>query len=50
MDGFSGGSTFSMIGEVGSFEVVFDGIIVRAGNGSLYVVDADFLMRIVEDS
>lgn len=50
MDGFSGGSVFSMIGDIGSFEVVFDGIIVRAGQGFLYIIDADYLGRVAEAS
>jgi hypothetical protein len=50
MDGLSGGSIFSMKGDAGDFEVVFDGIVVRAGQGHIHIVDADYLMRVVEDS
>lgn len=48
MDGFSGGAVFSMVGDVGSFEVIFDGVIVRAGGGYMHIIDADYLSSVAE--
>ncbi|WMT86577.1 hypothetical protein NO932_17010 [Pelagibacterium sp. 26DY04] len=44
VDGMSGGAVFSLIGDLGSFEIVLDGIIVRGGSGHLYVVDSSYLV------
>jgi hypothetical protein len=47
LDGYSGGAVFSLVGELGSFEMKFDGIIVRAGSDAIFVVDADYLMEVL---
>jgi len=45
MDGFSGGAAFSLIGSLDSgLRVALDGIIVMAGSGYAYVVDANYLV------
>ncbi len=44
VDGLSGGAVFSLVGERHDWRVVLDGIIVRAGAGRLYAVDADYLL------
>jgi len=44
VDGLSGGAVFSLVGERKNWRVVLDGIIVRAGAGHLYVIDADYLI------
>jgi hypothetical protein len=43
LDGFSGGAVFSIVGEVDEMEAVLDGIIVRAGAGSIYAVGSQFI-------
>lgn len=47
MDGYSGGAVFSMIGDVGNYEIVFDGIVVRAGESDVYIIDADYLVTVL---
>lgn len=47
VDGFSGGAVFSLMGDKADYELVLDGLIVRAGNGNLHIVDSDFLMHMV---
>ena len=44
-DGLSGGAVFSLVGNFGNYEMVFDGVIVRAGGNYVYVVDADFIVK-----
>jgi hypothetical protein len=45
VDGFSGGAIFSLFeGGAEMAKVRFDGIVTRAGNGFVYVVDANFLL------
>jgi hypothetical protein len=43
MDGFSGGAVFSLIGNLDDLQIVLDGIVVRAGQKDIYVVDSNFL-------
>lgn len=43
LDGFSGGAVFSIVGEIDNMEAVLDGVIVRAGNGSIYAVSSQFI-------
>jgi len=50
VDGFSGGAMFSMIGDVGSYEIVLDGIVVRGGNGFAHIVDVDYLIVALSSS
>ena len=38
---------FSLIGNPESPEIVLDGIIVRVGAGSVYAVDADYLVEVM---
>jgi hypothetical protein len=45
VDGFSGGAAFSLIESPIGWQIVLDGIIVRAGNGYLHIVDSTFLCR-----
>ena len=46
VNGFSGGAAFSLLGDADcGWSVVFDGVIVRGGNGYLYVVGADYIAR-----
>ena len=45
MDGFSGGAVFSFFDGENGWEIVFDGIIVRAGNGVAHIVDASFILQ-----
>ena len=47
MDGYSGGAVFSLIGDLGNFELVLDGIIVRGGSEHIHIVDADYLVQII---
>ncbi len=47
MDGYSGGAVFSVIGELGEYEIVFDGIVVRAGPSDVYIIDADYLLTVL---
>ena len=49
VDGYSGGAMFSLIGDVNSFEIVLDGIIVRAGAQHVYVVDVDYLVKLLSE-
>jgi len=46
-DGLSGGAVFSLIGEIGDYEIMFDGIIVRGGRNHIHIVDADFLVSML---
>jgi hypothetical protein len=48
VDGFSGGAIFSLVGDTQEFEIVLDGIILRAGNGSVHSIDASFLVLAIE--
>ncbi len=48
LDGLSGGAVFSLVGELENFEIVFDGLIVRAGNGNAYVIDSSFLLQMAK--
>ena len=48
LNGFSGGAIFSLIGEIGSTEMVFDGIIIRGGNGNIYAIDADYIRKFLD--
>lgn len=48
VDGFSGGAVFSLIGELGSHEIVLDGIVVRAGKDRLQIVDADYIIAALD--
>jgi hypothetical protein len=47
MDGYSGGAVFSVVGDLGDYEVVFDGIVVRAGPRDIYIIDADYLVTVL---
>lgn len=47
MDGFSGGAIFSLIGEISNMEIVLDGIILRANEQYVHIVDVDYLMKAV---
>jgi hypothetical protein len=47
MDGYSGGAVFSIIGDFGNYEIVFDGIVVRAGHSNVYIIDADYLVTVL---
>lgn len=49
MDGYSGGAIFSVVGELGNLEIVFDGIVVRAGQKDIYVIDADYLETVLSN-
>ncbi|MFZ5617304.1 MAG: hypothetical protein ACOZAA_08290 [Pseudomonadota bacterium] len=48
VDGLSGGAVFSLVGEMGSWELALDGVIVRGGNGGLYVIDRRFLIEMTK--
>jgi hypothetical protein len=43
LDGISGGAIFSLIGETGHWEIVFEGLILRAGKGSIYCLDRSYI-------
>lgn len=47
-DGHSGGAVFSLVGGAGAWEVVLDGIVLRAGEDDAYIVDADFLIQVLD--
>lgn len=47
VNGFSGGAVYSLVEDSG-FSMVLDGIVVRGGNGHLYIVDSDYLVRAFE--
>lgn len=50
VNGFSGGAAFSLIDDVGGgWRVLFDGVIVRGGTGSFYVVTTDYLLRALDE-
>ena len=49
-NGMSGGAVFSIVDIDGNLEVFLHGIIVRAGNGKLSVVSADFLLSFRDES
>lgn len=49
-DGFSGGPVFSLVDRGDGFEVLLDGIVVRAGKGHVHIVDADYLEKILAHS
>ncbi|MBO6763884.1 hypothetical protein [Maricaulis sp.] len=42
-DGMSGGAVFSFYRHQKEFLVLLDGVIVRAGNGQIYIVDTEYL-------
>jgi hypothetical protein len=43
LDGISGGAVFSAIQTSTGIQHIFDGVITRAANGSIYVVDSSFI-------
>lgn len=47
VDGISGGPLYSLIERSGGFEFVLDGIIVCAGKGNVYIVDADYMVKVL---
>lgn len=49
MDGFSGGAVFSLVEGEQGWEIVFDGIVVRAGNGVAHFVDSSFIMQATKE-
>lgn len=50
VNGFSGGAAFSLVGSLDrGWKVVLDGVIVRGGNGYIYVVDSDYLLRALSE-
>ncbi len=48
LDGYSGGAVFSLIGTLGTHEIVLDGIIAMAKDDQVYIVDADALTDMLE--
>lgn len=50
IDGYSGGAIFSLIRGFNGFEMILDGIVVRAGENYVYIVDVDYLMRSLRDN
>ncbi len=48
VDGFSGGPVLSLVGELGDLEVVLDGVVVRAGNAHIYIVDTDYITSVLK--
>ncbi len=48
IDGFSGGAVFSLVEANNGLEIVFEGIIVRAGNGIVHIVKREILRNIVK--
>lgn len=50
LDGLSGGSIFSLDGELGSYECNFRGIIIRGGNGLIHYVDSEFIGLMINKS
>jgi hypothetical protein len=49
VDGYSGGAVFSLIGDLERLEIVLDGIIVRGGGQYIYIVDVDYLVKIITE-
>ena len=47
-DGCSGGAIFSLIGGATNFEIVLDGVVVRGGLRDVYIVDADYLIKLMQ--
>jgi hypothetical protein len=47
VDGYSGGAVFSIVGDVGDYRAVLDGIVVRAGARHVHIVDADYLVKAI---
>jgi len=50
MDGYSGGAIFSLIGDLGSYEIVLDGIVLRGNKDFIYTVDADYVLKAIRTS
>lgn len=48
-DGISGGAVFSIVGGIGNFDVVFEGIILRANEKYVHFVDREFILIILEN-
>lgn len=46
VDGYSGGAIFSLIGNLENFEVVLDGIAVRANKQYVHIIDSNYLANI----
>jgi hypothetical protein len=49
VDGYSGGAVFSLIGELERLEIVLDGIIVRGGGQYIYIIDVDYLVKLITE-
>jgi hypothetical protein len=49
LDGHSGGAVFSLVGQLDTFEIVLDGIILRGGKEYIYAVNVDFLIGALTD-
>jgi hypothetical protein len=50
LNGMSGGAVFSLVRTqaIGQYEFVLDGVIVRGGNGSVYVIETSFIKRLAK--
>jgi len=47
LNGFSGGAVFSLISTTNGREAVFDGIVLRGGNGLVRVVDSNYILKVL---
>lgn len=47
-DGFSGGPLVSLFNDNGKYEMIFDGVVTRGGNGKIYGVGADKIRSMIE--
>lgn len=48
MNGMSGGAIYSLVQNEYGYQIVLDGITVRAGNGNAYIVDSDYILMMLQ--
>ena len=48
IDGHSGGAVFSLVGDLGSLEIVLDGIVLRGGVENFYAISVDYILSFLE--
>lgn len=49
-DGISGGAVFSIVGQLGSFEVEYEGMIVRAGRKHVHFIEKEFVFTMLDST
>ena len=49
LDGYSGGAVFTLFGETGAHEIIFDGLIIRGGENYVYAIAPEIISRLANE-